>query len=79
MNIQILPIWEDSQRLVFKAELPLTDVNYLCYHLWTWPVPGNDSTINVQLQVPNDIAFNSKTGGIFEPGHDKGTNRLSAG
>ena len=30
MNIRILPMWEDKQRLVFRAQLPLTDnLNYL--------------------------------------------------
>ena len=68
MNIRILPMWEDEQRLVFRAQLPLSDnLNYLRYHIWTWPVPGNDSSISVQLQVPNDIAFDTKTGGIFQP------------
>lgn len=67
-HVRILPLWEEGRRLVFKAELPLTnDMHYLRYYIWTWPIPVESSKYNVRLQVPTDVAVNTKTGGLFEP------------
>ena len=67
-NVSIRPMWEDSARLVFKAELPLiSDTHFLRYRLRTWPVPGNESGMVVKLQVPADVAQDTSSGGMFEP------------
>ena len=67
-HVQIQPLWQDDKILVFRANLPLTDQNtYLRYHIRSWAIPGNSSEFKTQLQVPNDIAFHTETGGIFEP------------
>jgi hypothetical protein len=74
-HVRIYPMWEDKERLVFRAELPFMDqTKYLRYRIWTWPVPTNSSGYYVRLQVPDDVALDTTTGGLFEPvacqGHD---------
>ena len=67
-NVRIDPLWEDDKWLVFRAKLPLTDnIKYLRYTIWTWPVPGNTSQYTVKIQVPKEIAFQTQTGGLFDP------------
>ena len=40
--IQIRPMWQSNDVLVYTASLPLTDNNeYLRYHLYTWPSVPN--------------------------------------
>ena len=74
-HVRIDPLWEDSERLVFEAELPLiNNVNYLRYRIWTWPVPQNDTQYTVKLQSPEDVAVDTRTGGIFEPHSCLGAN-----
>ena len=66
--IKIEPLWRDDNILAFRANLPLTDRHvYLRYRLRSWPIPGNTTEFRMQLQVPNDIAFHTETGGIFKP------------
>ena len=61
-------MWEDAQRLVFSAELPLTDQTvYLRYHIWTWPITNNETDFTVEIEAPSDVALNTEAGGIFEP------------
>lgn len=72
-HVHIQPLWEDETRLVFKAELPFSaKTEYLRYYLWTWPVPGNTSQFRAKLQVPDDIAFHTESGGIFRPTQCRG-------
>ena len=66
--VKIEPLWRDNKILVFRANLQLTDSHmYLRYHIQSWPIPGNTSEFRTQLQVPNDIAFHTETGGIVKP------------
>ena len=67
-HIQIHPMWEDQNKLVFKAELPLVDeTEYLRYRISSWPVPRNTSDYTLQIQVPSAVAIDTRHGGIFEP------------
>ena len=67
-HVRIEPLWKNDKILVFRANLPLKDrFTYLRYRLWSWTISGNSSENNTQLQVPEDIAFHTETGGIFEP------------
>ena len=64
--IEIEPLWRDDNILVYRANVPLTDRHvYLRYRLQSWPIPGNTTEFRTQLQVPNDIAFHTETGGFF--------------
>ena len=67
-HIRVQPIWEEDRRLVFKAELPFTnEMRYLRYFILTWPIPAISRKYNIQLQVPKDVAIDTKTGGLFQP------------
>ena len=67
-HIQIHPMWEDRNKLVFKAELPLVDeTEYLRYRISSWPVPRNTSDYTLKIQVPSAVAIDTRHGGIFEP------------
>ena len=67
-HVRIEPLWQNDKILVFRANLPLTDrITYLRYRLRSWAIPGNSSEFKTQLQVPEDVAFHTGTGGIFEP------------
>ena len=67
-HVRIEPLWQNDKILVFRANLPLTDrFTYLRYKLHSWAIPGNSSEFKTQLQVPEDVAFHTETGGIFEP------------
>ena len=69
-HIQIQAMWEDTDKLVFKAELPFSDsINYLRYHLSSWPVYRNSTDTWIMLSVPADVAFHTESGGIFQPHH----------
>ena len=73
--IRIEPLWRDDRVLVFRANLPLTDRHiYLRYRIQSWPIPGNTTEFRTQLQVLNDIAFHTETGGIFKPTGCPGNN-----
>ena len=67
-HVAIKPYWEQSDKIVFVAEIPLTtDANYLRYRIRTWPVPGNDTDYTIEIMSPEDVALDTRTGGIFEP------------
>ena len=67
-HTRILPIWEEEERLVFKAQLAITDSTvYHRYFMDSWPVPDKDKGLSVQLQVPRDVAIDTSTGGLFAP------------
>ena len=58
----------DRSSAHFRVKLPLTDkVLYKRYSVWSWPIPGNSTEYNVEIQVPSDFAFHTVTGGIFQP------------
>ena len=67
-NIRVSPIAWTGHQLIFRVKLPLTDnVLYKRYSVWSWPIPGNSTEYNVEIQVPSDFAIHTVTGGIFQP------------
>ena len=59
---------------MFKAELPFSDqIPYLRYHLASWPVFQNTSKTWIKLNIPTDVAFHTRSGGIFQPHHCLGS------
>ena len=73
-HVKIQPMWEDETKLVFKAELPFSDnMDYLRYHLVSWPIPRGANQTWIKLKVPADVAFHTETGGLFEPNSCLGT------
>ena len=76
-HVHIAQMWEDEERLVFQAELPLvTDTTYLRYSVKSWPMAGNTSAYTLQVQVPDTITLDTHQGGIFVP-HSSLGNRPS--
>ena len=74
-TISVHPMWEEANRLVFRAALPLTaDRSYLRYRMHTWPVPHSGEKYTVQLQAPQEVALDTENGEMFVPhscqGHD---------
>ena len=66
--IQIRPMWQSNDVLVYTASLPLTDNNeYLRYHLYTWPSVPNLVNFTIQLEAPTDIAYNTVSGSMYLP------------
>ena len=66
-HVSLVPVWEDTRRLVFKAQLPLMDkIRYAHYGIRSWPVPVNGSRHILQVQTPEDVAVDTQRGGIFE-------------
>ena len=69
-HVTLVPVWEETQRLVFTAQLPLMDkIRYARYRIRSWPVPANGSDHTLTVQIPEDVAVDTQRGGIFEP-HD---------
>ena len=69
-HVSLVPVWEETQRLVFTAQLPLMDkIRYARYRIRSWPVPANGSDHTLTVQIPDDVAVDTQRGGIFEP-HD---------
>ena len=75
--VRILPMWEDPMRLVFSVDLPfISKTEYLRYRLQSWPVMSNTSDLVVHIQVPEVVAFDTRTGGMFRPQNCMGLNPL---
>ena len=67
-HVKIEPFWQDQQVLVFKAHLPLTgQYEYIRYRFRSWPVRNISSPFSTQLQVRDDVAFHTSSGGMFIP------------
>ena len=67
-HVSLVPVWEETRRLVFTAQLPLVDkIRYARYRIRSWPVPVNGSSHTIQVQTPEDVAVDMQRGGIFEP------------
>ncbi len=67
-HVQVWPMWEEPQRLVFRTHLPLSHrETYLHYRIWTWPVPINSTGVAVTVQVPHAIAINTINANMFQP------------
>ena len=64
-HVSLVPVWEETRRLVFTAQLPLLDkIRYARYRIRSWPVPVNGT---LQVQTPEDVAVDTQRGRIFEP------------
>ena len=73
-HVRIVPMWKDGLSLVFTADLPLTEnVKYLRYFFWTWPI-ANAKGYTVQLQVPDNVAYDTQSGDMFIPQSCVGNN-----
>ena len=59
-HISLVPVWEETRRLVFTAQLPLMDkIRYARYHIRSWSVPVNGSGHTLQVQTPEDVAVDT--------------------
>ena len=71
----LVHVWEETQRLVFTAQLPLIDkIRYARCRIGSWPFPVNGSGHTLQVQKSEDEAVDTQRGGIFEP-NDCGGNK----
>ena len=67
-TISVHPMWEEANRLAFRAVLLLTaDRSYLRYRIRTWPVPLSGGKYTVQLQAPQEVALDTPNGEMFVP------------
>ena len=76
-HISLVPVWEETRRLVFTAQLPLMDkIRYARYCICLQPVPVNGKGHTLHVQTPEDVAIDTQRGGIFEP-HDCAGNKAA--
>ena len=67
-HVKITPLWEETDRLVFRAALPLMeDTRYLKYVMRSWPIPRQDANYTIQIQVPSAVAMDTGRGNMFKP------------
>ena len=73
-HVTLQPVWEEYDRLVFSAQLPLMDkTRYARYTIRAWPVPDNGTDQATQVLIPSDVAVDTVNGGIVEPHQCLGT------
>ena len=67
-SLAVTPIWRDTESLVYRIELPLiSDRPYLSYEFAAFPVPLNNSTFQVTLQLEPMYAVGTVSGSIVAP------------
>ncbi len=67
-HVIVYPLYVNDKQVVYRAYLPLLDNHvYRQFTIRTWPIFYNDSSLAIELDVPEVIGFNTKTGVIFQP------------
>ena len=67
-HASLVPVWEETRRLVFTAQLPLMEkIRYARYRIHSWPVPVDGSGHTLQVQTPKDVTVDTQRDGIFVP------------
>ena len=68
--LSVSPLWRKSDSLLYKVELPLIAPRpYLMYEVAALPVPLDNSTYAVNLNLKPNYALDTVSGNIFVPSH----------
>ena len=66
--ITVSPIWRKTDNLLYHIEIPLISHRpYLLYHMAVHPVPINNSTFTVKLNLQDNYALDTVSGNLFVP------------
>lgn len=68
-SLMVTPLWRPSQSaLLYKIELPLVaDRPYLLYHILSHPVPINNSSYRINIDLEPAYALDTMSGKLFIP------------
>ena len=77
-HVSLVPVWEETRRLVLTAQLPLMDkIRYARYRIRSWPFPVNGSGHTLHVQTPQDVAVDSNVAEYLNPTTAQATSQPS--